>query len=233
MLDQPKISSFMDGFFGYGNLESEVWFIGMEEGGGDSLADIARRLEVWHELKKPSVADLFEFHNRLGIVEYFSGTNPKLQATWKMLARYALSYEGVATDSKSIRCFQANRLGRKNSNNCLLELLPLPSPSTNHWLYSEFTDMPELESRSQYRRIMIPRRIEQLREMIDRHKPTVVVFYGKTYEAYWMEISGSSDNWHEINGGYASEFNGVSYEIRPHPAAFGVRKQHFEVDRSN
>ena len=232
MLAQSKLTSFMERFFGYGNLSAEIWFVGMEEGGGDSLAEIVRRLEIWDELEKPTVADLFQFHDRLGKLQYFSGAKPKLQATWKMLARYALSSEGAATDTQSVRSFQAQRLGREDSNTCLLELLPLPSPSTSHWMYSELTNMRELKTRSHYRKVMIPRRIKQIRELIDRNKPKVVVFYGKTYTAHWMEIAGGSCHWHAIDGGLASESNGVSYEIRPHPAAFGVRKQHFEVSRS-
>ncbi len=36
-LDDALLEAYMDGFYGYGNLAGPYWFIGMEEGGGDSL----------------------------------------------------------------------------------------------------------------------------------------------------------------------------------------------------
>jgi hypothetical protein len=38
------LSHFMQTFYGYGNYQGDYWFIGMEEGGGDTWAEVQQRL---------------------------------------------------------------------------------------------------------------------------------------------------------------------------------------------
>ena len=45
--DEKLILKFAHNFFGYGNLSSNLWFIGMEEGGGNSFTEIETRLSMW------------------------------------------------------------------------------------------------------------------------------------------------------------------------------------------
>lgn len=220
--------AFINGFFGYGDLEADIWFIGMEEGGGDSIENIEQRLSTWVDMGNPVVADMFEYHKHLGLLEFFSGEEPKLQTTWKMLARYILSFEGSDLTTDMVRQLQSKRLGRAKSNTCLLELLPLPSPSTNHWHYSSFSDLPELQSREAYKEAVMPKRIVQLNELISKYQPKKVVFYGKTYAPHWMEVVGCSEGWKKKGSSTALRFDKIDYEIRQHPAAFGVRNSDFE-----
>jgi hypothetical protein len=38
VLDSEILGNFIESFFGYGNLSAPLWFIGMEEGGGKTVA---------------------------------------------------------------------------------------------------------------------------------------------------------------------------------------------------
>lgn len=44
MLNDALLEKRINEFLGYGNLESDYWAIGMEEGGGNSLSEINQRL---------------------------------------------------------------------------------------------------------------------------------------------------------------------------------------------
>lgn len=59
---RKELDHFIKGFYGYGNLESDIWFIGMEGGGGATLEEIKSRLEVWKALGEGKVVDAYEFH---------------------------------------------------------------------------------------------------------------------------------------------------------------------------
>jgi hypothetical protein len=48
-LDESLLQEFMSNFYGYGNYAAPYWFIGMEEGGGDTIEEITRRLTVWDQ----------------------------------------------------------------------------------------------------------------------------------------------------------------------------------------
>ena len=76
-----------------------------------------------------------------------------------------LAAEGRPTDTAAIRTYQPAYLGRRTSDNCILELLPLPSPSTNHWVYSGHSALPQLKDRPSYRQHTTPPRIARLREL--------------------------------------------------------------------
>ncbi len=44
MLDEELLEDFCGTFAGYGNLDADVWFIGMEEGSGHTEVEIETRL---------------------------------------------------------------------------------------------------------------------------------------------------------------------------------------------
>jgi hypothetical protein len=171
----------MQGFYGYGNFEGEYWFVGMEEGGGNSFHEVNQRFEIWDSLGRGELLDVAQFHLKLGMPEFF--TEPvKLQSTWNKVIRIVLSAEGEKVSLSSVRKYQRDDLGRKSGNSCLIELLPLPSPSTKKWLYAEHTDLPFLRNREAYRDYAIPWRIVRIREGIEKYCPRAVVFYGMVYQ---------------------------------------------------
>jgi hypothetical protein len=51
-----QLVRFMDTDWGYGNWSASYWFVGMEEGGGDSWTAICDRLRSWEGLGAPQMA---------------------------------------------------------------------------------------------------------------------------------------------------------------------------------
>ena len=62
MLDPIALENFIQSFVGYGNLESDVWFIGMEEGGGVTENEVRARLEAWVNRGQLQIENVCEFH---------------------------------------------------------------------------------------------------------------------------------------------------------------------------
>ena len=47
-LEKKDYEDFFLNFFGYGNLNSKIWFIGIEEGSAsNSILELQKRISVW------------------------------------------------------------------------------------------------------------------------------------------------------------------------------------------
>ena len=46
MLNDEILEKYIQSFFGYGNLNSDYWFVSLEEGGNNSEEDIQKRLNL-------------------------------------------------------------------------------------------------------------------------------------------------------------------------------------------
>jgi hypothetical protein len=173
----------IDTFYGYGNYDGNYWFIGMEEAGGD-FKDINNRINIWSNRGKFEIDDVAEYHLDMGT------WNGKIQPTWNKLIRIVLNAKGTGNiDIKDVRKYQINELARKDKETCLLELLPLPSPSIKHWIYGEHSQLTFLSNRDTYKKHCIEKRINHISQRIKEHQPKAVVFYGKEYEYYWKIIT--------------------------------------------
>lgn len=216
-------------FFGYGDLSSPLWFIGMEEAGGASRNEIDCRLKAWSDLGASKTVDLFDFHELIGVTECFeTSIKPKLQPTWSKLIRYLLAYENASVDRETVRNCQVSRFGRIGSNTCLLELLPLPSPQVGVWHYKEYYDLPVLRSREVYTDKISKIRIKSLRELIELYRPKRVVFYGKTYLKFWADVIGGDVVWKNGQDICFAVKNNVNFFVLPHPVSRGVTNHHYE-----
>ena len=51
------LADYMGGFWGYGNLSGDYWFVGMEEGGGDSFEEVNQRISQWNKRGRNSFED--------------------------------------------------------------------------------------------------------------------------------------------------------------------------------
>ena len=191
LFDDQLLQAFIDGFYGYGSYAGDYWFIGMEEGGGNSFAGIAQRLNDWDRRGRKELEDIADYHAEIGETRYF-GDRPKLQATWKKLIRVLLTAEGQNPQVEDVRTYQQQRLGRHSSNNCLLELMPLPSPSTGHWLYAKHSRITDLANRKMYMQRYAPCRADYIKQRIEQYGPKAVVFYSsdKGYAWWWERIAG-------------------------------------------
>ena len=229
MLDDTLVTSFLSGFYGYGSYSADYWFVGIEEGGAGSAEEIVTHLEHWVRRGRRELEDLRDFQVTKGNVDYFTGT-PKLQWTWAGLVRIVLGLEGAEASVAEVKAYQANNLGRQQGNTCLLELLPLPSPSTGHWLYADLSSLSFLVDRSTYRKHVVEQRTEHIRGLITSHRPRAVIFYGVSYVPWWQQIAGVEFRKGSLDGQaiYTAGDAATSFVIMAHPASYGVRNRYFK-----
>lgn len=231
-LDDRLLSDFADSFFGYGDPDAPYWFVGMEEGGGDSEAEVARRLEAWDARGRRALEDLPAYSRAVGVGAWFDD-RPRLQPTWAKLVRLLLAAEGLPGSTDDVRAFQRDRLGRPGGPAALVELLPLPSPSTDRWLYGEASGLPDLATRELYRARYAGPRADRIREMVAEGAPRAVVFYGLGYRPWWERVAGGefvedAESGALWAGGHGSPGGGTAFVAVPHPVAMGVRNADFE-----
>jgi len=223
--DDQLLDEFIYNFYGYGNYNGPYWFIGMEEGGGNSFVEVAKRLNIWAGRGKRELEDVAEYHNEIGFSHLFS-EKPKIQQTWGKLIRILLSSNGSAPITEQVREYQKMSLGRLSGNTCLVELLPLPSPSTGHWLYAHHSQLPYLGDRERYKHTCLMPRIAHLKQRINEHKPKAVIFYSFSYLAHWREIA-EVDFLPASDGMYIGRRGPSLFIITKHPAAKGITNEYF------
>ena len=222
MIDPEHVRAYMRGFYGYGSYSARYWFIGLEEGGASSVSDLKGRIDVWRALGEHEVEDLSAFHQAMGSGSWF-GATPKRQATWARLIQILLAAEGRPSSSEDILQYQSTRLGRSNGESLLAELMPLPAKNLNTWYASEL-NLPELRSRSDYRKAIAPGRIAHLKEKIVQHQPHAVIFYGA--RRGWPQLLDI--DFEPGNACDRGRLGPTRLLAMKHPAAYGVRREEWE-----
>ena len=201
-LNNETLLSFADGFLGYGNPSATHWFVGMEEGGGNSVDEIAARLVAWERRGKRDFDDVKAFCCDTGhaaLIPWGSDTAPR-QKTWVGLIKTL----GITADPLT---YQRTEWLTETGETCLVNLLPLPSPGTDTWNYAAWSDLPELQTRKGYTAAFVGKRIERIRTAIQTHRPERVTFVGFSNAGYWAQISEG--------------ITGVAFDTIMHPAARG------------
>jgi hypothetical protein len=228
MLDDEILDKFIHRFYGYGNYQGKYWFIGMEEGGGNSYEEISQRLFAWDNRGVQELEDVAAFHHAINI-DYLFDDHPKIQPTWNKLIRIVLNAESLICDTQTVRDYQRDKLGRPDGDTCLLELYPLPSPGLTHWLYGSHSSLSYLKDRDSYKNHVRHERISHLREKISNYHPPIVIFYGFGYEENWEWIAERQIKT-EIDsklGFYSSSTLQTLFIIVKHPATMGVTNEYF------
>jgi hypothetical protein len=225
-LDDPTLEAYIKTFFGHGHFTAKYWFIGMEFGGGSSVAEIVGRISRWHRQGGHALEDL---NDPPGSSRWFRPPYP-LQPTWRKLIRILLSAEGFTPTSEHIRAYQKDRLGGQSGLDCLLELLPLPSPGLNRWLfYPEYSSLPYLRDRATYLTHVTPSRIKLLHDLIVQHNPPTVLFYGSGYGRHWRAISGLDFEPSNLKG-VSTAYNCTTLFVSiPHATARGLTNEFFNA----
>jgi len=225
-IDNLLINEFIHKFYGFGDVRSKFWFIGMEEGGGITKDEFEIRIYAWVKLGKKTLVDVAKYHELIGIHRFF--IEPvKLQSTWNKLIRIYLSSQGLQITTDDVWQYQKNHLGRSDQNTSLLELLPLASPSVNEWRYSIWTDNPLLKSRDNYRERTLPLRINNLRWLIEENLPAIVVFYGQSNEEYWERVVAGPMNFdRNLDIKYLKKKDTLFVSIK-HPVYKGLTNEYF------
>jgi len=165
-------------FVGYGTLNADVWFLGMEEAGGGEE-------NIRTRLKFQTVEDCAEAHKLLGITKHH-WEKRVIQRTWRGMCYIMLQLEGKEPTRTNIRNYQAEKLGRFGGNTLLTELMPIPKPKISRWGYEEL--IPQFSSGKEYYQRVKPRRIKHLQRLLAQYKPSVVIGYGKGFWKDYKEL---------------------------------------------
>jgi hypothetical protein len=163
-------------FVGYGDPAGCFWFVGMEEAGDLTPAELLTRAREFQ-----AIDDLARVHALPG---YLTDMAP-LRATWSAMSRLVLRLSGDPNwmDRERVRWYQMNRLGHTDGETFLTEALPLPSPSTAHWPYRAL-----FTTRDEYRTKTLRRRMQRLRALYRQYEPHYVFCYGKHYWPDFEEV---------------------------------------------
>jgi hypothetical protein len=226
LFDDQLLSKFVQNFYGYGNYGGQFWFIGMEEGGGNSFSEINTRLAAWENRGRNELEDLAEYHKDIGLMDWFS-EKPRLQNTWNKLIRILLNSRGQIPTTEQVREYQKTLLGRLIGDTCLLELLPLPSPSIGQWLYAQYSQLPYLRDREIYKQECITSRIIHLQDRINQYQPKAVIFYSLSYQEYWKKIAGVDFLLQGSEKIYTGRNESTLFLMTKHPAAQSVTSEYF------
>jgi hypothetical protein len=252
LLDIITLENFIHSFVGYGNLESEVWFIGMEEGGGVTENEVHARFEAWENRGQLQIEDVRDFHvagrqvqinqpitislefqltSRLD--RYFIDAD-ELQFTWERIIRFVRANRQLNFDFEEMLQYQTNQLARLEGNLAILELFPLPSPGTKVWNYGPisrqkpaekaFPDLPWTDVPYLQLRSLYQRQVYEVRR--DLIQDLIEVHDPKAVVFYGESFR---NKWREIAGlvipknDYGLHGAGTTrYMILPHPNAHGV-----------
>jgi hypothetical protein len=210
-------------FWGYGNLGGDIWFVGMEEGYNQNNEILIKRLEA------TAHSAVFDIYDDLkvdpGHVYWFEEGAPT-QPTYRSLIYILLHIRnGKEPTLEEIREYQIKRFGRKTSDHAVLELMPLPSKSIKEsdWLYAN-SGIEGLSTRKEYLATHKPARVRELRTLIQKHKPRLVLFYSKMYLSDWQQIANIPLEEKIIKKLYTAKNHDTLYAVVPHTTSFGMFK---------
>lgn len=211
--NEQLLFDFASRFLGYGSLQSRIWLIGPEVGGGESVDEVYTRASVWWERGQKETEDLHSYHAGLNI-----DWTQEIQPTWGKLIRVilALNGRGEAT-TEDVRQFQLCKLGRADGQNCVLDLSPLSSPSTSDWKLAEF-GFDWLRTRQVYEARLLPARCALLREKVTYYKPRLVLFYGLQQRQRWKQISACPFSSSKLERLLLARSDDTLFALIPHPA---------------
>lgn len=226
-MEVNKIIDYCENFYGYGNWESKIWFVGYEEYGGKTEKNIINRIESWHKYKTDLIDNRehhLNFIDKKDFVKLFD--DGKAQRTWWKLIRLMLNYNKELANTENIRNIQKNSWGQVNSETLLIEFFPLPSKSIKDWEYSKyehFKNIDFLKSREEYSEHIHKIRANYIKKKIKNHNPEVVVFYASSLMKYWDLIANTNfekTNRVKINNNYFRyiKINGTLFVQTPQPA---------------
>jgi hypothetical protein len=196
MLPSDLLTDYVDRFFGFGSWNAGIWFIGIEEAGGETEERVKNRLRAWDERGRKPLEDAPRFYPAEGRRSWH-GPGAEIQPTWRQLIRMLFLAQGRADTEAAILEYQRRHLGAADGETSLMELLPLPSPSTGTRRYNQWSELPWLRTRQDYLSRVSEPRAESLRRKVSQHRPKVVVFYGTTLPRRFSLLP----SWSHIAGG--------------------------------
>jgi hypothetical protein len=209
-LTEEEVSG-ITGFLGYGNPQRSVWFIGLEEGLGNS-SDAEARDNLKPRSQFSPVMDLYAAHIRLQEkgkpmnIETKSG----FVQEWHFMAKIMLCINGRKdwSDSKSnqkailAKDYIRFKLGRRGGDTFMTELSPIPSKHT-----ADLSWMDAFRRTDSRLKEKIENRTKQLKRLFDESAPSRVICYGRRAADQFAALLGIN-KWHSITGRISASDDG-------------------------
>lgn len=111
----------------------------------------------------------------------------------------------------------------------------LLSPTTTHWLYSKHSEIPVLSNREEYTQKIGIERAKKITQLIMKHQPKFVMFYGIGYLDWWQKIAHTKLTPKTLGNktAYFGKLENTAITVSQHPVATGVSLNYFhEIGRS-
>lgn len=161
-------------FKGYGRIDAPAWFIGMEEGGTGTIADLRERAQ-----KHDEVEDLLQAHLKIG-----GDIKKSRTQTWRIMSHMMLYATGDPNwiDSRLAADYRNERLGRNDGDTLLTDLMPISCRNRAQWVHTT-----RFETKDEYEASVLPQRVEMLRNMLLVGQPRFVICYGV---GFWHRYEG-------------------------------------------
>jgi len=83
--------------------------------------------------------------------------------------------KGLPCGTEDVRQYQMKKYGLAKGESCLMELLPLPNPGLDQWIYSGLTKDPRFSSRDAFIDHALNTRISRFIELVLQHQPSAVI----------------------------------------------------------
>ena len=227
-LDDRLLEAYIHRFCGFGTYNGSIWLVGMEEGGGWEQDDVARRLTAWDARGRLELDDVAEFSAAARLGDYFTPTG-RLVPVFRGVLRVLLHAQGRPVTTDTVKAYQRAELGRADGDDCVLELMPLPSPGVDQWHYREWSNLDYLQDRKRYMSHVRERRVRHLRDRISQYRPRLVLFYGLGYRAWWEQIAGTVLDACSTPGAYVARNPDTIFMMVKQPVAVGVKNADFDA----
>lgn len=167
MLNHKLINDNLYSWLGYGNIDGYYWFIGVEEGGAEIWRNETKTLEESLKIRSNFELEMdfrYVWEQLYGIpLEEFKGA-----CVWNYMAAFLLGSDDVIPNRDNVcnYVFEEKKLGSKNSNHFMCELLPLPKPKRDNI----FPYKGVWSSNDEYYNDIIEKRFEIIRKAIIDNK---------------------------------------------------------------
>jgi|TARA_B100001964_G_C14090713_1_gene534636 hypothetical protein len=234
------LQKYMATFLGYGNEKGNILFVGLEEGIGVKESflkqnhqlgfnEINKKLIHWNKRGKKVLEDCREFHL---LFDKQWHLNPSklidIQSTWKKIILALLTFAGKTTNFRDILYYQKEKFCRFDSNHALIELRPLPSKKLKGdlWFYPEFSQLPFLVSKPVYEKYITEKRVNYIRNFINRTNFKAVVFLSKSDAALSIWETIIDDRFENIGTDFlVKNLNGKLFISTYHPSTQFFKKK--------
>lgn len=222
----PDIERWMETRIGYGTKAGRAWFLGMEE--SCHCAD-----ELDARLAGDAVEDLEENLRRIGCYPDLLEDEPNFQPTWRpLILAWLVATTGRVPSTSEIRAYQRHRWGRPDSDHLLVELMPLPSPSTQSWAWTQVLGLDRPAYLARWRTKRIAYLAGLWRNVAAR--PRVALAYGKSNWPFYRQVFDLTGDGEAVVADQADWARGFrtpegGVVLVEHPVAFGGSNDRWEA----